>query len=68
MVLAKKEYEGIFSEGIKIIYLDNGTTKKLSLNVNDTDVQSVIVDKQAHQLGVRNDKVKILFRKLVAIL
>ena len=64
MVLAKKEYEGIFSEGIKIIYLDNGTTKKLSLNVNDTDVQSVIVDKQAHQLGVRNDKVKILFRKL----
>ncbi len=59
-----KKYEGIFSEGIKLVFIDNGNTKKLSLNVNDVDVQSVIIDKQAHQLTARNEKVKMLFRKL----
>jgi ABC-type dipeptide/oligopeptide/nickel transport system ATPase component len=59
-----RTYEGTFSEDIKIIFVDNGNTKKLSLNVNDTDVQSVILDKQAHQLTARNEKVKMLFRKL----
>lgn len=59
-----KKYEGIFSENIKLIFIDNGNTKKLSLNVNDFDVQSVILDKQAHQLTARNEKVKMLFRKL----
>jgi hypothetical protein len=59
-----KKYEGTFSENIKIIFIDNGNTKKLSLNVNDIDIQSVILDKQAHQLTARNEKVKMLFRKL----
>ena len=59
-----KEYHGTFAEGVKIIYKDNGTNKRLSLNVNDVDVQSVIVDKEAYQLTVMNKKVMILYRKL----